>query len=435
MICLVLRRNIMDYKEIIPYIYAENELESSILKKAVEYERNGADALFVYNYSKIESEREEFLLTVKKVVKQIEIPVLIGYQIERLEDIKKALYTGAKQVIIPYVGLSDLSFIEEGAKRFGTDKLIIEFDASPENIKKELKDGTVVIKLKELGAFGILLKHVFLSEIVLEKIAKEVLPVYIRDSLLRNDITTLLTTKNVVGVATNYYEKKDILKIKRVLKDSGVSVNVFESKIPFSEFKKDASGLVPVIVQDYKTSQVLMLAYMNEEAYNKTIETGRMTYYSRSRETLWIKGETSGHYQFIRSLSIDCDADTILAKVLQIGSACHTGHKSCFYRELVKKEYEETNPFEVFNKVYDVILDRKKHPKEGSYTNYLFTKGIDKILKKCGEEATEIIIAAKNPKVEELNYEISDFLYHLMVLMVERGLDWEDIVQELAHRR
>lgn len=425
----------MDYKKIIPYIYAEHELESSILKKAVNYEQNGADALFIYNYSKIEQEREDFLLSIKKVIKQVQIPVFLGYQIERLEDIKKALYTGAKQVVIPYVGLSDLSLIEEGSKRFGMDKLIVEFDATPENMKKELKDGTIVKQLKELGTAAILLKHVFVSEPMLGRIAASPLPVYIRDSLLRNDITTLLTTENVAGVATNYYEKKDILKIKRMLKESGVSVDVFESKIPFSEFKKDASGLVPVIVQDDKTSQVLMLAYMNEEAYNKTIETGRMTYYSRSRQTLWTKGETSGHYQFLRSLLIDCDADTILAKVQQIGPACHTGHDSCFYRELVKKEYEEINLFGVLSKVYDVILDRKNHPKEGSYTNYLFTKGIDKILKKCGEEAAEIIIAAKNPKTEELTYEISDFLYHLMVLMVEQGLDWEDIARELAHRR
>ena len=159
-----------------------------------------------------------------------------------------------------------------------------------------------------------------------------------------------------------------------------------------------------------------------------------MTYYSRSRQTQWVKGETSGHYQFVKSLFLDCDNDTLLAKVSQVGAACHTGARSCFFKQLVKKEYDETNPLKVFEEVFSVILERKKYPKEGSYTNYLFDKGIDKILKKVGEEATEIVIAAKNPDNEELIYEISDFLYHVMVLMAERGVNWEDITRELANR-
>ena len=178
-----------------------------------------------------------------------------------------------------------------------------------------------------------------------------------------------------------------------------------------------------------------MMAYMNKESFEQTIKTGRMTYWSRSRQELWIKGETSGHYQYVKELRLDCDHDTILAKVRQEGAACHTGNYSCFYTELMKKEYDDTNPYSVFEDVYNIIMDRKEHPKEGSYTNYLFDKGIDKILKKCGEEATEIVIAAKNPEVEELKYEISDFLYHCMVLMAERGVDWKDITKELAHRR
>ncbi|WP_049898107.1 bifunctional phosphoribosyl-AMP cyclohydrolase/phosphoribosyl-ATP diphosphatase HisIE [Ruminococcus gauvreauii] len=192
--------------------------------------------------------------------------------------------------------------------------------------------------------------------------------------------------------------------------------------------------MVPVIVQDYKTEEVLMLAYMNEEAFDTTLATGKMTYWSRSRDELWTKGLTSGHVQYVKSLTIDCDSDTILARVSQVGAACHTGNRTCFFRELVKKEYDDTNPLRVFQNVYDVIMDRKIHPKEGSYTNYLFDKGIDKILKKVGEECTEIVIAAKNPDKEEIKYEISDFLYHVMVLMAEKGVAWEDITAELAHR-
>jgi len=159
-----------------------------------------------------------------------------------------------------------------------------------------------------------------------------------------------------------------------------------------------------------------------------------MTYYSRTRQELWIKGETSGHYQYVKELHVDCDRDTILAKVSQVGAACHTGKYSCFFNELGKKDYDDTNPLKVFTDVYNVILDRKVNPKEGSYTNYLFDKGIDKILKKLGEEATEIVIAAKNPNPDEIKYEISDFLYHMMVLMAEKNVTWEEITNELARR-
>ncbi len=159
-----------------------------------------------------------------------------------------------------------------------------------------------------------------------------------------------------------------------------------------------------------------------------------MTYYSRSRNELWTKGLTSGHVQYVKSLTADCDFDTILAKVSQVGSACHTGNRSCFFNQIVQKEYIEKNPLKVLESVYEDIKERKEHPKDGSYTNYLFQKGQDKILKKIGQECTEIIIAAKNPDAEEIKYEISDFLYYTMLLMVEKGVTWTDISNELAQR-
>ena len=221
---------------------------------------------------------------------------------------------------------------------------------------------------------------------------------------------------------------------KTTMEDKKIGYKPLTAAIPFSKFKLNEAGLIPAIVQDDVTGDVLMLAYMNEASYNKTLETGLMTYFSRSRQSLWLKGETSGHYQYVKSLYLDCDNDTILAKVDQVGAACHTGNRTCFFKPLMKKEYDDTNPLHVFQNVYDVITDRKANPKEGSYTNYLFDKGIDKILKKVGEECTEIVIAAKNPDKEEIKYEISDFLYHMMVLMVEKGVSWEEITRELAKR-
>ncbi len=202
----------------------------------------------------------------------------------------------------------------------------------------------------------------------------------------------------------------------------------------FAQLKKGADGLVPCIVQDVHSGQVLMMAYMNEEAYRRTLDTGRMTYFSRSRQCLWLKGETSGHFQYLRSLYADCDWDTLLARVAQVGAACHTGSYSCFFRPVWQREENGHTSQAVFEELEKVIADRRLHPKEGSYTNYLFEKGIDKILKKVGEEATELVIAAKNSDPEEVKYEAADLLYHMMVLLAEKGVSWKEITEELEKR-
>lgn len=209
------------------------------------------------------------------------------------------------------------------------------------------------------------------------------------------------------------------------------------------EVKFDEKGLVPVIAQDLHSKKVRMLAYMNEEALRKTLETGKVHYYSRSRQALWLKGETSSHYQYLKSISIDCDGDTLLLQIEQAGGiSCHTGHSSCFYRELkddlviaeqVKTEGKEESS--MLSELYDVISDRKANPKEGSYTNYLFDKGLNKILKKVGEECTEVIIAAKEEDHKEIAFEIADLMYHLTVMMAEKGLTWDEVSEELAKRK
>lgn len=218
--------------------------------------------------------------------------------------------------------------------------------------------------------------------------------------------------------------------------------------------KFDEKGLVPVIAQEYRTDEILMLAYMNEEALKLSIETGKATYWSRSRNELWIKGATSGNYQEIVSFAVDCDGDTLIIKVKQTGNACHTGQYSCFFRKfdnekLAGSDVEEAKQIEksaesaitdeelnnVLRGLFDVISDRKVNPKDGSYTNYLFSKGLDKILKKIGEETAEVIIASKNLSNDEIKYEVSDLLYHLFVLLVERGIDLNEIFAELDRRK
>ena len=260
--------------------------------------------------------------------------------------------------------------------------------------------------------------------------------VIVTDTMEEDELFKILKCSGVKGLSGKYVSQTDMdfdaFKTKCGKED--IAMTSFESIMEFSQFKTNEQGLLPVVVQHYKTQEVLMLAYMNEEAFNQTIKTGKMTYFSRSRQQLWVKGETSGHFQYVKSLTIDCDYDTLLAKVDQVGVACHTGNPTCFFQPLAGTDYDETNPLKVFESVYATIVDRKMNPKEGSYTNYLFDKGIDKILKKVGEEATEVVIAAKNPNPEEVKYELSDFLYHAMVLMVEKGITWEDIIKELAER-
>lgn len=197
------------------------------------------------------------------------------------------------------------------------------------------------------------------------------------------------------------------------------------------EIKFDEKGLVVAVTQDYVTNEVLMVAYMNKESLEITLKEKRVCYYSRSRQSLWRKGETSEHIQILKGLYYDCDADAILIKVEQIGNACHTGAYSCFFNKVFE---EDVTDQAVLNKVYSQIINRKNNPKEGSYTNYLFNKGLDKILKKVGEETSEVIIGAKNEGKDEVIYELCDLIYHSLVLMVDKGVTIDDLKEELTKR-
>lgn len=202
------------------------------------------------------------------------------------------------------------------------------------------------------------------------------------------------------------------------------------------EIKFNEKGLIPAIVQDYKTGEVLMQAYMNKESLDKTLETGRTWFYSRSRNELWEKGATSGNIQDVKGILVDCDGDSLLVKVKQKGEACHTGNRSCYYRSLFDAcDDDKAASFgAVTEAVYKKVEERKENPVPGSYTCYLFEKGIDKILKKVGEESTEVVIAAKNNDKKEIVYEISDLIYHLTVLMKYTDVTFDDIAGELMKR-
>ena len=427
----------MSYKKLIPCIFIadgkavrwfhdKTVIAEDVIELAKYYSDHGADELIVFDLSDSDEEHEEAINMMKRMNRLIRIPMIAGGNIKRQEDIKKILYAGAKRAMLNFSKPESVKLIEDAAKRFGKEKLAVS-----------------------LNDFDGLFKHqhliqeycseiVFMHRLDLNSIMNvtDVPCVIVTDTEEKSELFKILKCTGVKGLSGKYVSQQnmDFVAFKDECAAEDIKMTSFESMMEFSQFKTNDQGLIPVVVQHYKTQEVLMLAYMNEESFNQTIKTGKMTYFSRSRQKLWVKGETSGHFQYVKSLTIDCDLDTLLAKVDQIGAACHTGNPTCFFQPLVGTDYDETNPLRIFESVYQTILDRKENPRGGSYTNYLFDKGIDKILKKIGEEATEVVIAAKNPNPEEVKYEMADFLYHAMVLMVEKGLTWEDIVKELADR-
>jgi phosphoribosyl-ATP pyrophosphohydrolase/phosphoribosyl-AMP cyclohydrolase len=218
------------------------------------------------------------------------------------------------------------------------------------------------------------------------------------------------------------------MKAEPIIEDQE-KIEGFIESLKFSE-----NGLIPAVVQDAASKDVLMVAYMNKESLKRSLQTGKTWFYSRSRNCLWLKGETSGNYQYIREVWVDCDSDTLLFLVDQQGVACHTGARSCFYRSVGKAE-SRANHSQVIDELYEVIKERQKELPEGSYTAKLFRKGIDKIAQKVGEEAVEVVIAGKNRDQKELIEEAADLIYHLLVLLAECGVHPSEVRAKLAERR
>lgn len=368
------------YKKFIPCIYLLDKKavagfhDSTVISEnpaqlARFYGENNADELIVFDLSTDDASHEAALDVLKEICKEAQIPVIGAGNVKRMEDIKKLLYAGCMKAALNYSRDSNIEITKEVSLKFGKDKIIAciaeahEIETN-EALLSEFVDQVILIDektIKQAISVSKMPVIVTLPEVSLDKIIE------------------LLSCEIIVGVtgpAINA-NAKELNDIKDLCAGNGVCVRTFEPAIKWEELKKNPEGLVPVVVQDYKTREVLMVAYMNEEAYLHTLKSGRMTYYSRSRQEQWIKGETSGHFQYVKEMTADCDKDTILARVSQVGAACHTGSYSCFFNEIMKKEYDETNPLMVFESVLNVIKDRKVHPKEGSYTNYLFDKGID----------------------------------------------------------
>ncbi len=427
----------MSYKRLIPCIFIEQGkavkwfqnpeiVEENPVELAKYYNDHGADELIVFDLSSTDDGHEEAVRILRQINRTIHIPMTAGGNLKCQEDVKKILYAGAKRALINLSKLDMPELLVAVSKKFGKENIAVSLNDFDALFKQQ--------RLIEEYASSLIFMHRLDLNSVMN--VTDIPSIIVTDTEQEEELLKILKCPGVKGLSGRYVNRMDMdfAAFKEKCLHEDIQMASFESLLPFSSFKKDEDGLIPVITQDYKTGEVLMLSHMDEEAFENTIRTGKMTYYSKSKHMRWVKGEVSGNYQYIKALNIDCERGTLLAKVKQTGSLCGKGNESCFHTSLFEMDYRENNSLRIFEKVYETILDRKKNPKEGSYTNYLFDKGIDKILKKVGEEATEIVIAAKNPNPEEVKYEITDFLYHLMVLMAERGVTWEDIIQELEER-
>ena len=422
-------------KRFIPcmYLYKGNAVKSfddrealslSPVALAENFDNDDCDAILIFDLSEGDAEHEESLDIIKEICSNVSAEVYGAGNVKRMEDIKKLLYAGCKKACLNFSKQENVDILQEVSEKFGKEKIAICYTETDkitdyaENVEK-FADELILLNSSEIKKTDLNMPTIFsLPHLSLDKMLELMSKPYV---------------SGLTGDAINR-NSSEIRGMKKFCADNDLAVNRMLPQLKWEDLKKNSDGMVPVVVQDYRTDAVLMVAYFTEESFYKTIETGKMTYFSRSRNELWVKGETSGHYQYVKHLIADCDRDTILAKVKQIGAACHTGSYSCFFDDIVSKKYSEKNPQKVLDTVFDVIKDRKLNPRTGSYTNYLFDKGIDKILKKVGEESTEMVIAAKNTNSNELVYEMADFLYHMMVLMAERDISWEDITDELSRR-
>jgi len=425
-------------RKFIPCIYLKNGNATQSLTSsqvisddpaalAASYDNGEADGLLVFDQSIDDNEHDAAIGIIRDICAKVSIPVIGAGHIHRLEDVKKLLYAGCEMAALNFSRKDNLDLVREASARFGKERIAACYRAV--DAIHEHKD----MILQCVGEMILIDETEIRKALQIEEVPSILsLPEVSLDKIL--EFFSCDNVSGITGKAVND-NISQLASLKALCQENGIPVSVKKAAFGWDDFRKNSDGLLPVVVQEASTGIVLMVAYMNEEAYDQTVETGRMTYYSRSRKQLWIKGETSGHFQYVRSLTGDCDMDTLLAKVDQIGPACHTGSHSCFFNVSLESDtVMESDPQKILQNVYQTILDRREHPKEGSYTNYLFTKGLDKILKKLGEENTEVVIAAKNEDPVETIYEISDYLYHMMVLMAQKGISWNDIADELVRR-
>lgn len=417
----------MSYKRLIPCIFIYNGkavkwfhdkeiVSENVVELAQYYSNQGADELLVFDLSDNDDEHTESIELIQKINRVIPIPMIAGGNIKRLEDVKRILYTGVKRVMLNFSKPDMFALTQEAANRFGKEKIAVslnDFDAL-------FKQQQIIEQYSS--------ELIFMHRLDLNSVMNltSIPCIIVTDTVREEELFHILRCPGVKGLSGRFVSdvERNFSEFKDKCAERDIKITSFESLMDFSEFHTDAAGIISVITQDYKTGEILSVRKMDREAFETTVKTGKMTYYCADTHTM-----ESKQYQYVKSMTVNETRDTLLAKIdFREKTETH------FTQSLIGSDESEKNPLQIFEYVYQTILNRKQNPKEDSYTTYLFEKGIDKILKKIGEEATEIVIAAKNPSQDELKSEFVDFLYHAMVLMVERDVTWEELTEEMAKR-
>lgn len=419
------------------------------------YDEAGADELVMYDITATTEGRTFFLKTIQSIAREISIPLTVGGGIRTIWDIEQVVSAGAQKVSINSAAIRNPSLINEAATQFGSAAVVIAIDAKQVEphtwhafthggkkdtgidalqwAKEAVKRGAgelVINSMDEDGmktGFNLPLQEAMRSVVSVPLIAsggagslddfKEVFESGAADGAL--------------AASVFHYGELSIQDVKAYIQTDDIVEEENQMNIDLDSVVFDSNGILPAIVQDEQTGDVLMLAYVNKEALQKSIETKETWFYSRSRKKLWNKGATSGNRQQITQITFDCDQDALLFSVIPQGPACHTGETSCFYNDVW--DHERVNR-SVLTQLTERIADRRANPKDGAYTTYLFNEGVDKILKKIGEEASEVIIGAKNNDKQEVIWEIADLTYHTLVLMEQLDIPVSDIQRELTKR-
>lgn len=415
------------------------------------YNQSGADELVFYDITASVEGRGIFTEVLKEVASQIFIPLTVGGGINSLDDFDRVLKCGADKVSVNSGAIKNPELIKQAALKYGNQCVVLSMDVKKNEGKYTLftkggKENTGidaldwVEKCVGLGAGEVVVNSIDTDGVkggfdleMLKAVSERVdVPIIASGGAgSKEDFVKLFENPAIdAGLAASIFHFKEIeiKELKKTLIENGYEIRMWGKKM---EIKFDKNGLVPAVVQDYYSKQVLTLAYMNKESLDITISEGKTCFYSRSRKELWRKGETSGNYQKVINIKADCDGDSLVIEVIKDGPACHTGEESCFFNTIYQDD--EATEFS-YGQLYNMLKERKEIPKEGSYTTYLFEKGKDKILKKIGEECTEVIIGAAKDNKEETIYEIADLAYHIMVLMVQEGIEMKDLAEELASR-
>ena len=357
---------------------------------SVQYEMNGADSLIIFDLSDTVEDSRANRELISKIHARTSIPIISGGHINDFEDIRAHLDAGADTVFLNMAKEESTVLLELASRKFGREHLAVCID-------DYAFEDTSRLQLEEFASIAILLGDPFHQYDAVHRLSMYCIPIIEKSEFDRKCV--LLRQDNVLGISGNVVTNPNInlISLKEKFYEHGIPMKYQTPSVPWSEMKLNSDGLVPVIVQDYRNNDVLMMAYMNEEAYNTTIRTGRMTYWSRSRQSLWVKGETSGHYQYVKKMAIDCDNDTILAKVSQVGAACHTGNRSCFYRDLIVKDSNYRDPMASFQILYKNALKRKE-----SMTKEMMAK------------------------------DAVDIMKHVMTLMAEYDVTWDEVSEALS---